>query len=155
MMRYKLISATLLLAAFGASGCSAFRPMLFWRDTLIVGKTRLTGSDGAPLANTTGSSITVNVINLGGRIEDSLLSVQTDALGAYRSPELVAGEYTLEAMLPGFVIARASIEVKGHEHKRVDFELQKIGEAEGLSLQGAEEQNIPTPGEVKISPPGF
>ena len=154
-MRHKLISATLLLAAFGTAACSAFRPVLFWRDTLVHGKTSLTSSDGAPLANTTGSSITINVINLGGRIEDSLVSVQADALGAYRSPALVAGEYTVEAMLPGFVIARTTVEVKGHEHKRVDFALQKIGEAEGRSLQEAEEENIPTPGEVKISPPGL
>lgn len=148
-MRCKLVLAGLLLATFAAAGC--IRPLAFWRETLIQGQTKLLAKEGTAVANA--QTVTVNFINLGGSIEDSLISAQTDALGKYRSPRLLPGKYSVEAMIAGFVIERTVVEVKNHEYKRVDFVLHQIGEAEGLSQKEAEEDNIRAPGQVRISRP--
>ena len=47
------------------------------------------------------------------------------------------------------------VEVRSHEHKRVDFTLYRIGEAEGRSLAEADENNIAAPGQVQIGRPKF
>jgi 5-hydroxyisourate hydrolase-like protein (transthyretin family) len=153
-MTRRLILASVLAAAIGSTGCSVFRPILFWRDTLIVGKVKLTDENGAPIM-TPAAGVTLNFINVGGRIEESLLSAQTDATGRYRSPKLIAGEYKVEAMKPSFVIETVTVEVKSHDHKKVEFTLKKIRETEGRSLRESEEENIPNPGEVQITPPSF
>src|SRR6185503_6069014 len=97
--------------------------------------------------------VTVNFINLTAAIEESVVSVQTDVQGKYRSPELTAGKYQVEAMLPGFVIGKTTVILKKHGSKNTPFALHKIGEAKGKSVKESLEENIPTPGEVKIHPP--
>lgn len=153
-MTQRLILASVLAAAVGSTGCSVFRPILFWRDTLIVGQVRLADESGA-VVSTPATGVTVNFINLGGKIEESLLSAQTDMRGRYRSPKLIPGEYKIEAMLASFVIETATVRVKSHEHKKVPFTLKKIRETKGRSLKESEEENIPNPGEVQITPPSF
>ena len=148
-MRPNLLFASLFLATLAAAGC---RPLMFWRETLIQGQTKLVGKDGT---SATTAPVTLNFINLQGSIEDSLISAQTDSLGKYRSPKLLPGKYTVEAMVPGFIIERTMVVVKNHEFKRVDFTLRQIGEAEGLSMKEAEEDNIRAPGQVRISRPKF
>jgi hypothetical protein len=81
--------------------------------------------------------------------------VQSDASGGYRSPKIAAGKYKLEAMYPGFVIESTTVEVKSHEHKKTNVVLKKIREARGKSVKESQEENIPTPGEVKITPPPY
>ena len=90
-----------------------------------------------------------------GTLEGTLLSVETDPLGRYRSPKLIPGTYTVEAMLPGYVIERSVVVVRSHEYKRVDLALYRIGEADGKSLSEADEDNIHAPGEVQIGRPKF
>jgi hypothetical protein len=99
--------------------------------------------------------VTLNFIHQEGTLEGTLVSVETDPLGRYRSPKLVPGTYTVEAMLPGYVIARAVVVVRSHEYKRADFDLHRIGEAEGKTLSEATDDNIPAPGEVQIGRPKF
>jgi hypothetical protein len=160
-MKKKLLLAGVLVASLETMGCFA-RPLLFWRDPIINGQARLAAEPGNPAtaANRKGvpadppaANVTLNFINLDGRIEDSLVSVQTDALGKYRSPKLLPGNYTVEAMLQGYVIEKATILLRPHEYKRVDFALVKIGEAKSRSMKEAEEDNIQAPGQVRITKP--
>jgi hypothetical protein len=127
---------------------------MFWRDPLIHGQARLTG-EAMPSVAGTDVPVTLNFIHQEGTLEGTLLAAETDPLGRYRSPKLVPGTYTVEAMLPGYVIGRTVVVVRSHEYKRVDFDLYRIGEAEGKSLSEALEDNIPAPGEVQIGRPKF
>lgn len=136
-----------LTAVLVLAGC---RPMMFWRHPLIHGQTQVVG---APATGTEGTPITLNFIHHQGSLEDTLVSVEADPAGRYRSPELVPGAYTVEAMLPGYVIAESVVEVRSHEYKRVDMKLYRIGEAEGRTMTEAEEDNIRAPGQVQIGRP--
>jgi hypothetical protein len=147
------VRAALLLVLASAAACSAVRPLLFWRDPGIRGTARLVDERGAPLAGRSLAGVTVNFIHRGGRIEDSILSAQTDAVGAYHSPALPPGEYAVEASLPDFAIETQSVQVRSHEHRRVDFVLKKIRETAGHSQREAQDENLPHPGEVQILPP--
>jgi hypothetical protein len=153
-MTRRLILGSVLAVAICGAGCSIFRPLAFWRDTLIVGTVKLMDENGAPLT-TPATGVTINFIFLGGKIEDSLLSAQTDERGRFRSPKLLPGEYKVEAMLSSFVIETATVKVKSHEHKKALFALKKIRETKGRSVRESDEENIPNPGEVQITPPSF
>lgn len=144
-----------LLIAVGllTGGCAVFRPMLFWRDTLIVGRINLTDDRGTPIPNAKASGVTVNFINVTGKIEESVLSSTTDEDGRYRSPVLTPGKYKVEAMFPSFAIETQTVEVENHEHGDGDFTLKKIREAKTKSIKESQEQNIPNPGDVQIGPP--
>jgi hypothetical protein len=151
-MTRDLVRAAALLAAVGAtSGCSS---LMFWRDARLVGKVKLADEAGGGVP-TNGTGVTVNFINLGSKIEESLLSVQSDAAGAFRSPKITPGKYKVEAMYPGYVIESMNVEVKSHQHKKANVVLKKIREARGKSVKEGQEENIPTPGEVKITPPPY
>jgi hypothetical protein len=130
-------------------GCAAPR---------ILGKTTIVdqpaaGGGAAAAAETPAAGVTVNFINLSGAIDESFISVVSDAQGKYTSPELLPGKYTVEAMLPGYVIGRTSVVLGKHGKKKAPFALKKIGETKGKSQRESESDNIPTPGEVKIHPP--
>jgi hypothetical protein len=153
MSRTRTLRAALLLALASASACSVARPLLFWRDPLIRGRAVLLDENGAPLQGPGERAVTVNFIHRGGRIENSILSVEVEPSGGYRSPALLPGEYTVEALLPGFVIETQTVEVRNHEHRRVDFALKRIRETTSRSLREAQEENLPHPGEVQILPP--
>ncbi len=142
-MRVKLeqVGILLFVAVFGTA-CTAAR---------IVGKTTLMDEQGVALPPTPG--VTVNFINLGGTLEDSLASAQSDVKGKYASAVLPPGKYTVEAMYPGFVIERTTVVLGKHGKKKAPFVLKKIREDAGRSLNEAQEENIPNPGEVKIKPP--
>ena len=150
-MHRRIIYAAGLLAVLGTLAC---RPMMFWRDPLIHGQTKLMG-EALPPTDATDVPVTLNFIHQEGTLEGTLLSVETDLLGRYRSPKLVPGTYTVEAMLPGYVIERSVVVVRSHEYKRVDLALYRIGEADGKSLSEADEDNIHAPGEVQIGRPKF
>ena len=155
-MRRTIFRTGILLALVaGITGCSLVRPMLFWREPQIFGKAELRQVDGQSLEDTEPSGVTVNFINLGGRIEESVVSVETDKNGKYRSPELAPGEYAVEALLRGFALEKQTLRIRSHEHKRVNFELTKIREVSGHFMREGEEDNIPQAGEVQISPPPF
>jgi len=142
-MKCKLHQAgTLLVIAVFSTACTAAR---------IVGKTTLMDEKGMALPPTPG--VTVNFINLGAALEYSLASVQTDVKGNYASAVLPPGNYTVEAMYPGFVIERATVVVKKHGKRKTPFILKKIREGSSRSVNEAQEENIPNPGEVKIKPP--
>ena len=142
-MKCKLVRAEwLLVILVGSGGCTAAR---------IAGKAALVDENGAPLPPASG--VALNFINLGGKIEESVSSVQTDAQGKYRSPVLQPGKYTVEAMFPGFVIERTTVVLKKHGTKKAPFVLKKIRETKGKSVKESQEENIPNPGEVKIKPP--
>jgi hypothetical protein len=147
--------AVLLSALALPLGCSVARPLLFWRDPMILGEATLVDGNGVALRGTPPADVTLNFIHRGGRIENTVLSVRTDADGRYASPTLEPGEYTVEALLPGFVIESQEAQVRSHEHRRVDFTLKKIRETAGRSQREAEEENLPHPGEVQILPPPF
>lgn len=155
MMRTTRTTALLLAVLALASGCSVVRPLLFWREPVIFGKAKLLDVEGEPLDEQAKSGVTVNFINLEGRLEDSLVSVTTDDKGKYRSPELAPGEYAVEALLSGFALAKETVQVRSHEHRKMNFELRKIREATGHFMRESEDDNIPTAGEVQISPPPF
>lgn len=141
-MRKDLLRTGCVLAIVaGAWGCA--KPRVVGRATLDEG----TGV-GVPAPG-----VTVNFINLGGAIDESVVSVQTDVKGQYKSPELPPGKYTVEAMLPGYVIGRTTVELKKHGAKKAPFALKKIQETRGRSLKESDTENIPTPGEVKIQAP--
>ncbi len=143
-MRDDFMRTVCALAVLGfGSGCAAPR---------VLGKANFAGEGGAPLGPPA-PGVTVNFINLGGAIDESVVSVQTDVQGKYKSPELPPGKYTVEAMLPGYVIGRATVELKKHGAKKAPFTMKKIQEASGRSLNESDSDNIPTPGEVKITPP--
>jgi len=143
-MRPKFLPAAWVLTIVVAStGCAA--PRILGKATFVEGPGTAAGAP-AP-------GVTVNFINLASAIDESVVSVQTDAEGKYRSPELTAGQYHVEAMLPGYVIAKATIVLKKHGKKRAPFALTKIREAKSKSVKESEKENIPTPGEVKIGPP--
>ncbi len=142
-MRYELRRAGCLLAiVLGSTGCTAAR---------IVGKTTLVDEKGAPLPPAAG--VTLNFINLGAKIEESQASAQTDATGQYASGVLPPGKYTVEAMHPGFVIERQTVVLGKHGSKKAPFTLKKIREGASKSVNEAQDENIPNPGEVKIKPP--
>ena len=151
LMQFGVLAVLLL----GVTACSVFRPILFWRDTQIVGKVQLVDENGAAVTDRAPSGVTVNFINVAARLEDTVLSSQTDAQGKYTSPKLMPGSYKVEAMLPGYVIETVQIEVKNHQHKKTPFILKRIGEARGRSVRESQEENIPNPGEVQIMPPPF
>jgi hypothetical protein len=151
----RTILAGLLFTTLATSGCSVVRPLLFWREPHILGKAELLGVNGERLEERKPSGVTLNFINLEGRIEDSLVSAETDEGGKYRSPELPPGEYAVEALLPGFAIEKKTVRVRSHEHKRVNFTLRKIREASGHFMRESAEDNIPQAGEVQIAPPPF
>jgi carboxypeptidase family protein len=154
-MRRQLLRACLpLLAIAGSTGCAVMRPVMFWRDARLTGKVKMADESGLPAAGK-GAGVTVNFINLESKIEDSVVSVQTDPSGKYRSPELAPGKYKLEAMYPGYVIESATVQLKSHEHKGTDVVLKKIRETRGRSARESQDDNIPTPGEVKITPPPY
>ena len=133
-----------LLAILGAcAACSA--PRILGRATLM--------DEGGPPKGTPAAGVTINFVNLSGALDESVVSVQTDAQGKYRSPELTAGKYQVEAMLPGYVIAKQTVVLSKHGGKDTPFQLHKIKEAKGKSVKESQEENIPTPGEVKITPP--
>ena len=143
MTRHLLRTGGVLAIVVGSWGCA--KPHVVGRATVLDE----TGTGvGAPAPG-----VTVNFINLSGALEESVVSVQTDAKGKYRSPELPPGKYTVEAMLPGYVIGRTTVELKKHGGKKAPFTLKKILETRGKSLKESEAENIPTPGEVKIHPP--
>ena len=143
-MRHRLLRVGWPLAILvGSGGCAAPR---------IVGKATMVDESGAPLPGAA-QGVTLNFINLGGKIEESISSVQTDAQGKYRSAELPPGKYTVEAAYPGFVIERATVILKKHGSKNTPFVLKKIRETKGRSVKESQEENIPNPGEVKITPP--
>jgi hypothetical protein len=132
-----------LAIVIGSWGCAA--PRVLGRATVL--------DEGGAGPGAPAPGVTVNFINLGGNIDESVLSVQTDAQGKYQSPPLPPGKYTVEAMLPGYVIGRTTVEMKKHGAKKAPFALKKIHETTGRSLKESETENIPTPGEVKIHPP--
>jgi hypothetical protein len=143
-MERKLVRAAGLVAvALGAAGCAAPR---------ILGTATLVDEKGAPIPGPA-VGVTVNFINLGANIDESIASVQTDAKGKYTSAELPPGKYSVEAMLPGFVIERQTVELKKHGKKKAPFLLKRIREAKGKSVKESLEENIPTPGQVQIEPP--
>ena len=124
-MRSKLLRGGWLLAILaGSAACTAAR---------IVGKTTLVDKKGAPMPATAG--VTVNFINLGATIEESLPAVQTDAKGDYSSPVLPPGKYSVEAMYPGFVIERTTVVLKKHGKKKAQFILKQIRETAGKSVR--------------------
>jgi hypothetical protein len=141
----KLIAQVLALAvAFvGASGCT----------TMVKGKITLADERGAPVTDTKPEGVTVNFINLEGKIDETVVSVVSDATGKYQSPKLVKGQYKIEAFLPGYGLETTTLKVKGP--KKALFTLKKIREARGKSIRESEEDNIPNPGDVQIAPPGF
>jgi hypothetical protein len=147
--------ALLCVLAAGSQGCAVFRPMAFWRDTLIKGNISLVDEKGAPMAGAKAEGVTVNFINLSGSLEESVVSVASDPMGRYRSPKVLAGSYKVEALLPGYVIETQSVKVKNHEQKNTPIVLKKIREAKGKSLRESDDDNIPNPGDVQIAPPGF
>ena len=155
-MTRRILGTGLVFAMLGGmTGCSVVRPVLFWREAMIFGKAKLLEVDGEALEGKEPSGVTLNFINLEGRIEESVVSVKTDEKGKYRSPDLEPGEYSVEALLPGFAIERRTVRVRGHEHKRMNFELSRIREAAGHFMRESEDDNIPHAGEVQISPPPF
>lgn len=108
----------------------------------------------SPPAGTPTAGVTVNFVNLTGTIEESAVSVVTDAKGEYRSPELPPGKYQVEAMTPGFIIGKTTVVLEKHGGKKALFALKKIREGKGKSVKESDTENIPNPGEVKISPIG-
>jgi hypothetical protein len=51
------------------------------------------------------------------------------------------------------VIGRTTVMLQKHGTKEAPFVLKKIRESKGKSVKESQEENIPTPGEVKIKPP--
>src|SRR5688572_21021303 len=91
------------LLAVCASGCA----------TMVKGKVTLADERGTPLADVKPEGVTVNFINLGGNIDESLVSVVSDPTGKYQSPKLPPGQYKVEAFLPGYAIETVTLKVKG------------------------------------------
>ena len=151
-LRMRLVQLGVLAVLLCALNACA---LAFWREPLVVGKVQLVTENGAPVTDRAPTGVSVNFINVTARLEESVLSAQTDPQGKYRSPKLVPGRYKVEAMLPGYVIESAEAEVKSHRHKKVPFVLKKIGESRGRSVRESDEENIPNPGEVQIMPPPF
>ena len=142
-MRCKCLRGAWLLVILVGAGCAAPR---------ILGRATLVDENGAPLPRAA-SGVTVNFINLEGKIEESVPSVQTDPQGKYESPVLTPGKYTVEAAYPGYVIERTTIVLSKHGKKKAAFALKKIRESKGRSVRESKEENIPNPGEVQIKPP--
>lgn len=143
------VTCLVALVAIGTTGCTS---MMFWRAPMIKGDARMAGEAARP-TGAEDAPITVNFIHHEGTLDDTLISVETDPLGRFQSPELLPGVYTVEAMSPGYVVAESIVEVKNHQHQKLRFTLYPIGEAEGRSMTEAEEENIKTPGQVQIGPP--
>ena len=155
-MTRRIFGTALVLALLvGTTGCMVVRPLLFWRSSEIHGKAKLLDVEGKKLEERQPIGVTVNFINLEGRIEDSVISVQTDKKGKYSSPELPPGEYAVEAHLSGFAFHKETVRVRNHQHKKVNFELRQIREAAGHFMRESEDDNIPQAGEVQIAPPPF
>jgi hypothetical protein len=143
MTRKRLRGAWLLAILAGSAGCAAPR---------ILGRATMVDENGAPLPDKA-SGVTLNFINLEGKIEESIPSIQTDPEGKYESPVLPPGKYTVEAVYPGYVIERTSVVLKKHGKKKAMFVMKRIREARGKSVRESKEENIPSPGEVQIKPP--
>lgn len=144
-MKRKLLRISWFLPILlGGAGCTAAR---------IVGKTTVTDEKGGAGPGAPAVGVTMNFINLGGTIEESFPTVQTDAKGEYQSPVMPPGKYTVEAVLPGYVIERTTVELKKHGKKKAPFVLKKIREAQAKSVKEGKDDNIPNPGEVQIKPP--
>ena len=154
-MSAKIRVLILAAAATGGVGCSAFRPVLFWRPAVIKGKVVLADERGSAVAGQPAPGVTVNFINTGAKIEESVLSVATDPTGRYQSPKLQPGQYKVEAFLPGHVIETVNIKLRSHEHKGTPFTMKKIKETRSKSIKESNEDNIPHPGDVQIAPPGL
>src|SRR5260370_33366595 len=91
-MRQRLLRAGSVLAILvGSGGCAAPR---------ILGKATLVDENGAPIPGAVASGVTLNFINLGGKIEDSVATVQTDAQCNYRSPGLAHGKDAVRPKVP-------------------------------------------------------
>jgi hypothetical protein len=148
------LSVLVLAAAAASTGCSVFRPVLFWRPAVIKGKVTLADEKGTPVG-TPPEAVTVNFINTTAKIEESVVSVNTDALGKYQSPKLTPGQYKVEAFLPGHVIETQNVKLRSHEHKGTPFTLKKIRETRSKTLRESDDDNIPNPGDVQIAPPGL
>jgi len=133
--------ATFLAAS---AGCAAPR---------ILGKATLANDQGTPGPGAPAVGVTVNFINLGGTLEESFPTVQTDAKGEYKSPVLAPGKYTVEAELTGYVIERNTVVLKQHGAQKSPFVMKKIKEVKGKSVKEGKDDNIPNPGEVQIKPP--
>jgi hypothetical protein len=144
----------LAAAAAGSTGCSVLRPVLFWQPATIRGKVTLADEKGTPVA-TSPEAVTVNFINTTAKIEESVVSVNTDALGKYQSPKLTPGLYKVEAFLPGHVIETQNVKLRSHEKKGTPFTLKKIRETRSKTLRESDDDNIPNPGDVQIAPPGL
>jgi hypothetical protein len=144
-MKHRLLRTGWILAVLVGTGACA-KPR-------IVGQATLVDEKGAARPGAPASGVTVNFVNLGGKIEESVVSVQTDAQGKYESPELAPGKYTVEAALPGYVIETTTVVLKNHGKKKAPFALRKIRESKGKAVKESEDENIPTPGDVRIKPP--
>jgi len=149
-----IVRVVVLLTAVASTGCSVFRPVLFWRPALIKGKVALADESGKPVA-TTPEGVTVNFINTSAKIDESVVSVTSDPMGKYQSPKLTPGEYKVEAFLPGHVIETTNVKLRSHEHKGTPFTLKKIRESRSKSIKESDDDNIPNPGDVQIAPPGL
>jgi carboxypeptidase family protein len=139
-----LRAAWLAALVAATAGCAAPR---------ILGRATLAPEQGVPGPGAPAVGVTLNFINLGGKLDESVPAVQTDAKGEYRSPVLPPGKYTVEAELPGYVIERTSVVLAKHGAKKAPFVLRKIGEVKGKSVKEGKDDNIPNPGEVQIKPP--
>ena len=141
-MTRQILGAGLVFALLaGATGCGLARPLLLWREPAIFGKAKLLDVDGEAFKDEKSHAVTVNFINLEGRIEESVISVRTDDKGRYRSPELPPGEYAVEALARGRaaeMAARAAVPLAApamphpadHEGRR--HRAGAVGEAVGL-----------------------
>src|SRR5215472_16306101 len=101
----------------GSVGCAA--PRILGKTTL-VDETASAAKKGES-AGTPAAGVTVKFMNLTGTIEESVVSVQSDVKGEYKSPELPPGKYQVEAMLPGYVIGKATVVLEKHGAKNTPF----------------------------------
>src|SRR5258708_19268875 len=136
MRHRRLHAGCVLTILMGSGGCAAPR---------ILGKATLVDESGAPLPPPPTPGVTLNFINLGGKIEESVVSVQTDVQGKYRSPELPPGRYAVEAARPGFVIGRATVVLGNHGTKEAPFGLKKSRDSKDKSPTAPRAETLPTP----------
>jgi hypothetical protein len=144
----RMVGIVGVLALLATAGCA--KPRIVGKATFL---NEPEGGAAAAAAPTPAAGVTLNFINLEGKIEESVTSAQTDAKGNYTSTILPPGKYTVEAMYPGYVIERTTVVLGKHGKKKAPFALKKIRETRGKSVKESQEENIPNPGEVKIKPP--